>query len=137
MEVELKFARINPWAGISKYKNCYDYIGPYFTRAGNIYTGLSEEDARMLGFNYPEIKPEYIILSEIPVPPISVRPSVMLPGSTTPSEDDITFALSNILKANTAIIGDVLTSLIIDIIRNIVVREVEKWIMILKCYVLM
>ena len=48
MEVELKFARINPWAGISKYKNCYDYIGPYFTRAGNIYTGLSEEDARRL-----------------------------------------------------------------------------------------
>lgn len=62
----------------------------------------------MLGFNYPEIKPEYMILSEIPVPPISVRPSVMLPGSTTPSEDDITFALSNILKANTAIAGDVL-----------------------------
>lgn len=100
----------------------------------DIFRKISEEDARMLGFNYPEIKPEYMILSEIPVPPISVRPSVMLPGSTTPSEDDITFALSNILKANTAIIGDVLTSLIIDIIRNIVVREVEKWIMILKCY---
>lgn len=61
----------------------------------------------MLGFNYPDIKPEYMILSDIPVPPISVRPSVMLPGSTTASEDDITFALSNILKANTAIVGDV------------------------------
>lgn len=31
----------------------------------------------------------------------------MLPGSTTPSEDDITYALSNILKANKAISGDV------------------------------
>lgn len=48
MEVELKFARVNPWAGIAKYKNCYDYIGPYFTRSGNIYTGLTEEDARRL-----------------------------------------------------------------------------------------
>lgn len=31
----------------------------------------------------------------------------MLPGSTTLSEDDITFALANILKANMAIKGDV------------------------------
>ena len=36
MEVVLKFARVNPWAGIAKYKNCYDYIGTYWTRAGNI-----------------------------------------------------------------------------------------------------
>lgn len=31
----------------------------------------------------------------------------MLPGSTTLSEDDITFALSNILKVNITIMGDV------------------------------
>ena len=48
MEVVLKFARVNPWAGIAKYKNCYDYIGTYWTRAGNIHTGLSEADARRL-----------------------------------------------------------------------------------------
>ena len=48
MEVVLKFARVNPWAGIAKYKDCYDYIGTYWTRAGNIYTGLSDEDARRL-----------------------------------------------------------------------------------------
>lgn len=56
MEVVLKFARTNPWAGIAKYKNCYDYIGPYWTKAGNFYTGLSEEDARRLekALGYPE-----------------------------------------------------------------------------------
>lgn len=48
MEVVLKFARVNPWAGIAKYKNCYDYIGTYWTRSGNRYTGLTEEDARRL-----------------------------------------------------------------------------------------
>lgn len=48
MEVVLKFARVNPWAGIAKYKNCYDYIGTYWTRAGNIYTGLTENEAREL-----------------------------------------------------------------------------------------
>lgn len=48
MEVILRFARVNPWAGIAKYKNCYDYIGTYWTRSGNRYTGLTEEDARRL-----------------------------------------------------------------------------------------
>ena len=61
MEVELRFARVNPWAGIAKYKNCYDYIGPYFTRSGNIYTGLTEEDARRLekaiGFEEGKLSP--------------------------------------------------------------------------------
>ena len=61
MEVELKFARVNPWAGIAKYKNCYDYIGPNFTRSGNIYTGLTEEDARRLekaiGFEEGKLSP--------------------------------------------------------------------------------
>ena len=48
MEVILKFARPNAWAGITKYKNCKEYIGPYWTRSGNRYTGLTEEDARRL-----------------------------------------------------------------------------------------
>lgn len=48
MEVILKFARKNPWAGIAKYKNCKDYIGTYWTRSGNVYTGLTPEDARRL-----------------------------------------------------------------------------------------
>lgn len=48
MEVVLKFARNNPWAGIAKYKNCKDYIGTYLTRSGSVYTGLTQEDARNL-----------------------------------------------------------------------------------------
>jgi hypothetical protein len=34
---------------IVKYKNCYDYLGPYYTRSGNIYTGLSIAEAQRLG----------------------------------------------------------------------------------------
>ena len=91
------------------------YISPSAVK--DIFKRISPEDARFMGFDYPDIKPEYMILSVIPVgievvfdtqvPPIAVRPSVMLPGSTTLSEDDITFALANILKANMAIKGDV------------------------------
>ena len=38
----------NKWAGITKYKNCFTYLGPYFTRTGGIYTGLSSEDIKRL-----------------------------------------------------------------------------------------
>ena len=44
MVVELKIKKKNPWAGLIKYKGCCDYIAPYFTRSGSIYTGLTPED---------------------------------------------------------------------------------------------
>lgn len=34
---------------VVKFKNCYDYIGTYFTRSGNRYTGLTTEDTNRLG----------------------------------------------------------------------------------------
>lgn len=34
---------------IVKFKNCYDYLVPYYTRSGNIYTGLAVDDAHRLG----------------------------------------------------------------------------------------
>ena len=40
--------KVNPWTGLTKWPTTYDYIGPYWTRSGNIYTGLSREDARRL-----------------------------------------------------------------------------------------
>jgi len=46
MIVELRIRKKNPWAGILKYKHCFDYIAPYFTRSGSIYTGLTPEEER-------------------------------------------------------------------------------------------
>ena len=46
MVVELKIKKKNPWIGLVKYRNCFDYIAPYFTRSGSIYTGLTPEDER-------------------------------------------------------------------------------------------
>jgi len=39
----------NPWSGLLRYRNCYDTLGPYFTRSGRIYTGLIADDAKRLG----------------------------------------------------------------------------------------
>ena len=44
MVVEFKIKKNHPWGGFIKYKACFDYIAPYFTRSGSIYTGLTPED---------------------------------------------------------------------------------------------
>lgn len=56
MIVELKIKKKNPWAGLIKYKSCYDYIAPYFTRSGSIYTGLTPEDEKKFekALGYPD-----------------------------------------------------------------------------------
>ena len=56
MVVELKIKKKNPWAGLIKYKSCFDYIAPYFTRSGSIYTGLTPEDEKYFEkvLGYPE-----------------------------------------------------------------------------------
>ena len=46
MVVELKIKKQNPWAGLIKYKSCFDYVAPYFTRSGSIYTGLTPEEEK-------------------------------------------------------------------------------------------
>lgn len=37
------------WAGVKNYKNCYEDIGPYFTRSGSVYRGLTDDAAERLG----------------------------------------------------------------------------------------
>ena len=48
MEVIVRIMKVNPWTGLTKWPTTYDYVGPYWTRNGNIYTGLSTADARRL-----------------------------------------------------------------------------------------
>ena len=56
MEVIVRIVKVNPWTGLTKWPTTFDYVGPYWTRSGNIYTGLSTEDARRLekAIGYPE-----------------------------------------------------------------------------------
>lgn len=56
MEVIVRIVKVNPWSNITKWDNCYDYVGPYITRSGNIYTGLTPEQAREFEskLGYPE-----------------------------------------------------------------------------------
>lgn len=73
----------------------------YFAKdAIELLKRMREEDIEFLGFNTKYTRPEWLILTTFPVPPLHIRPSVFLPGSSSKSEDDLTYKLSDILKAN-------------------------------------
>jgi len=46
-------------------------------------------------------RPEWLLVSVLPVPPLHVRPSIFAGGNT--SEDDLTHQLCNVIKANIAL----------------------------------
>lgn len=48
MEVIVRIIKTNPWTNLTKWERCFDYIGSYWTRSGNLYTGLTKEDAERL-----------------------------------------------------------------------------------------
>lgn len=56
MEVIVRMTKRDPWTNLIKWDNCFDYIGTYWTRSGNRYTGLTPEKARELEkrLGYPE-----------------------------------------------------------------------------------
>lgn len=48
MEVIVRMTKVNPWTGLIKWSNCFDYLGSYWTRSGSRYTGLTKEEATEL-----------------------------------------------------------------------------------------
>ena len=65
----------------------------------NTLRKISDEDARKLGFtSFTRCKPEWMVLTMLPVPPPAVRPSLLMDGKR--GEDDLTFKLCDIVKAN-------------------------------------
>lgn len=63
-----------------------------------VFKKISDEDVLRLGFNPAYARPEWMVVSVLPIPPPHVRPTV-IEGSIA-SEDDITYQLMNILKTN-------------------------------------
>ncbi|EFC41754.1 RNA polymerase II [Naegleria gruberi] len=71
-------------------------------RALQIFKRIPAEDLELLGFDKDNARPEWMILTCLPIPPPQVRPSVHH-GSADRSEDDLTHKLADIIKANAAI----------------------------------
>ncbi|KAJ5161805.1 hypothetical protein N7492_007197 [Penicillium capsulatum] len=72
--------------------------------AWNIFKNISDEEVRILGLSNDYARPEWMILTVLPVPPPTVRPSVMM-GATSGSrgEDDLTYKLAEIVRANASV----------------------------------
>ena len=64
-----------------------------------IFQKINEEDMELMGFNPIWNKPEWLICTVLPVPPPSVRPSIIEENGQR-REDDLTHKLSEIIKIN-------------------------------------
>ena len=64
---------------------------------------IPDEDAYVLGVNPEVARPEWMVLTVLPVPPVTVRPSITLDTGER-SEDDLTHKLVDILRINQRLI---------------------------------
>jgi len=60
---------------------------------------ISDDDLRLYGLNPTYCRPEWMILSNLPVPSVTMRPSITLETGER-SEDDLTHKLSDIVRIN-------------------------------------
>jgi len=56
-----------------------------------------------MGLNAEYARPDWMILTVLPVPPAAVRPSISVDGGALRSEDDLTYKLAQILKASATV----------------------------------
>ncbi len=61
--------------------------------------GVSDGDLRELGYDTAYARPEWMIITVLPVPPVNVRPSITLETGER-SEDDLTHKLVDIIRIN-------------------------------------
>ncbi|RMZ08179.1 hypothetical protein D0860_04781 [Hortaea werneckii] len=68
----------------------------------NVFRNISDIDMAKLGLNADYARPEWMILTVLGVPPPAVRPSISVDGTSQGmrSEDDLTYKLSDIIRAN-------------------------------------
>ena len=64
-----------------------------------IFKKIKDEDVDFMGFSSKYSRPEWMIITSLAVPPPSMRPSIRQPDNQR-CEDDLTYALSSIVKTN-------------------------------------
>ncbi len=60
---------------------------------------IPDDDLEMLGYNPSVARPEWMVLQVMPVPPVDVRPSIILESGIR-AEDDLTHKLVDIIRIN-------------------------------------
>ena len=60
---------------------------------------IPDSDTELLGLDATNVRPEWMILTVLPVPPVTTRPSITLENGQR-SEDDLTHKLVDIIRIN-------------------------------------
>ena len=63
------------------------------------FSQINDDDLRLLGYDPATARPEWFILQAFPVPPVTVRPSIILETGIR-SEDDLTHKMVDIIRVN-------------------------------------
>jgi DNA-directed RNA polymerase II subunit RPB1 len=72
----------------------------------NILKLLTDETLQILGLNKDYSRPEWMVMTVLPVPPPPVRPSISVDGTGQGmrGEDDLTYKLGDIIRANSRVL---------------------------------
>src|SRR3989338_3957096 len=60
---------------------------------------IPDEDCEIFGLKPPYVRPEWMVLTVLPIPPVTMRPSITLESGER-SEDDLTHKLGDIVRIN-------------------------------------
>lgn len=72
-------------------------------RVHEIFKHISDEECYLLGMDPKFARPDWMIMTVLPVPPLCVRPAVVMHGAAR-NQDDLTHKLADIIKANNELI---------------------------------
>ncbi|MBS3057341.1 MAG: DNA-directed RNA polymerase subunit A' [Candidatus Diapherotrites archaeon] len=77
----------------------YNKLRIYPTQIREWIEKIPEEELTLFGYSLERIRPEWFVLTVLPVPPITIRPSITLETGIK-SEDDLTHKLVDIIRIN-------------------------------------
>ncbi len=69
------------------------------TKIREMLTNIPDDELKKVGVNPETCRPEWAVLTSLLVPPVTVRPSIILESGER-SEDDLTHKLSDVIRAN-------------------------------------
>ena len=67
---------------------------------------IPDDDAMLIGFNPKYARPEWMIVTILPIPPVTIRPSITLESGER-SEDDLTHKLGDIVRINQSLFENI------------------------------
>lgn len=101
LEKEVGASMVDETTGVTTEgtKIVRDYLSP--RQCYNIFRNVSDMDAYLLGFNVSEARPEDLILTRFPVPPVVIRPTAKIDFMASAThEDSLTIKIADIINSN-------------------------------------